>query len=333
MLQQWNVSAQVRLTQKLSADVGYVGSHGSDLLASHGLNQPVLASASNPVNCGYDGDAAHCITTSTSANAKLRVPIMGETPTALVASEFIGASSYRSLQATLRARAAAGLAFQAAYTLSHAESNSGSYNDQNKTSLDWGRSSFDRTHRLITNFDYSFPFLARAAGHTGALLKGWSVSGIVIARTGTPMTLTDPSGGGVYGRAGTSTITLCPGASAASLATSGTVGSRLNRWIDTGGICAAPAVGADGSTGYGNTGIGIMNGPGQLNTDFSLGKTTVIGGLREDAVLAFRMEFYNAFNHAQFANPGTTLGTAGFGAITQTSVAPRLIQFGMKYLF
>ena len=32
-------------------------------------------------------------------------------------------------------------------------------------------------------------------------------------------------------------------------------------------------------------------------------------------------------------NPGTTLGTASFGVITQTSVAPRLIQFGLKYLF
>ena len=76
-----------------------------------------------------------------------------------------------------------------------------------------------------------------------------------------------------------------------------------------------------------------MNGPGQFNTDFSLGKTLRVGGLREDAVLAFRTEFYNALNHPQFANPGTALGTATFGVITQTSVAPRLIQFALKYLF
>ena len=76
-----------------------------------------------------------------------------------------------------------------------------------------------------------------------------------------------------------------------------------------------------------------MNGPGQVNTDFSLGKRSRVGGLREDAELAFRVEFYNALNMPQFANPGTTLGTANFGVITQTSVAPRLIQFGLKYLF
>ena len=87
------------------------------------------------------------------------------------------------------------------------------------------------------------------------------------------------------------------------------------------------------TTGYGNAGVSIMNGPGQVNTDFSIGKRSRVGGLREDAQLAFRAEFYNALNRAQFANPGSTLGTASFGVITQTSVAPRLIQFGLKYQF
>ena len=58
-----------------------------------------------------------------------------------------------------------------------------------------------------------------------------------------------------------------------------------------------------------------------------------MGGLREDAELLFRVEFYNAFNHPQFNNPCTVFGTASFGKITQTSVAPRLIQFGLKYVF
>ena len=110
-------------------------------------------------------------------------------------------------------------------------------------------------------------------------------------------------------------------------------GSRLNHWIDTAAICAPAAIGSDGSTGYGSAGQSIMQGPGQFNTDFSLGKTFRVGGLREDAVLAFRTEFYNALNHPQFANPGTSLDTATFGVITQNSVAPRLIQFALKYLW
>jgi hypothetical protein len=93
-------------------------------------------------------------------------------------------------------------------------------------------------------------------------------------------------------------------------------------------------VGSDGlATGYGNAGLGIVNGPGQNDWDISLGKTTQVGGFHEDAQLQLRAEFYNALNHPQFANPGTTFGTANFGVITRASVAARLIQFGIKYIF
>ena len=92
-------------------------------------------------------------------------------------------------------------------------------------------------------------------------------------------------------------------------------------------------IGHDGATGFGTAGQNIVNGPGQLNTDFSLGKRTRVGGIREDSELTFRVEFYNALNHPQFSDPGTTFRTANFGVITGTSVAPRLIQFGLKYFF
>lgn len=72
---------------------------------------------------------------------------------------------------------------------------------------------------------------------------------------------------------------------------------------------------------------------GQVNSDFSLGKCARGGGIKENAELAFRVVFYNAINHSQFATPGTTFRTAIFGVITQTAVAPRLIHFGLKYQF
>jgi hypothetical protein len=317
------LSTQFRLLRGLTFDIGYVGSQGSRLLLVRGLNQPLLVSAGAGVNCGYDGVPAHCITTNTAQNAGLRVPILGETPTALAANEFSGASAYHSMQVTLRKQATHGLAFQTTYTYSRAATNTAIYNDPNNLSLDWARSSFDRTHRFTANFDYQLP----------ARLKGWTMAGIIIVQSGLPMTLSDPNGGGVYGHAAPATVTLCPGASHAGLVTGGDTGSRLNRWIDTAAICAPAAIGADGSTAYGTAGQSIMQGPGQFNTDFSLGKTFRVGGVREDAVLAFRTEFYNALNHPQFANPGTSLGTATFGVITQNSVAPRLIQFALKYLF
>lgn len=332
-LQQWNVTTKFRFHQASSVDVGYVGSRGDRLLMAHGLNQPLLASAASPVNCGYDGDGSRCVTANTSKNARLRVPILGETPTALLSSEFIGKSWYHSLQATFRSQIAKALAFQSAYTLSKALNNTNVHNDQNRLDLAKGRASFDRTHRIITNFDYQLPAPMAAKGWRGGLLRGWSLAGIVIVQSGLPMTLTDPAGGAVYGRAGTSNITMCPQASYADLVTAGGLRDRLGQWINTSAVCAAPAVGADGATGYGSAGLSVMNGPGQVNTDFSIGKRSRVGGLREDAELAFRVEFYNSLNKAQFANPGTTFGTANFGVITQTSTAPRLIQFGLKYLF
>jgi hypothetical protein len=297
------------------------------------MNQPLLASPSQPVNCGYDGVASRCITTNTSLNAKQRVPVLGETPTALLASEFGGMSWYHSMQATLRGRFSKGLTFQAAYTVSKALTNGANYNDQATTLVAKGRASFDRLHRLIANFDYALPVPAGLGAGWSKLLRGWSVAGIMIAQTGLPMTLTDPAGGAVYGRAGTSTVTICPGATHSDLTTEGGITDRLGHWIDTSAICQAPRVGSDGASGYGNAGQALMSGPGQVNTDFSIGKRTRVGGLREDAELAFRVEFYNTLNHAQFANPGTIFGTANFGVITQTAVAPRLIQFGLKYAF
>lgn len=332
-LQQWNATAKIRLRASLSLDVGYVGSRGDHLLLARGLNQPVLASAAQPVNCGYNGLASDCIVANTAANSALRVPVLGETQSALLASEYTGASWYHSMQATLRKQMSSGLTFQAAYTFSKAENNLSVLNDQNNLALAKARAAFDRTHRVITNFNYQLPLPAGSSAIGRMLMAGWSVTGIVLIQSGLPMTLTDPEGGTVYGRAATSTVTLCPGASYQSLVTGGSTASRMSRWLDSSAVCAPAVIGSDGSAGYGTAGQNILDGPGQVNSDFSLGKRSRVGGLREDAELAFRVEFYNAMNHSQFANPGTVFRTANFGVITQTAVAPRLIQFGLKYLF
>ena len=137
-----------------------MGSHGDRLLLSRGMNQPLLASAAQPVNCGFDG-VPHCIDEHV-ANAAQRVPVLGETQTALVTSEFTGASWYHSMQATLRKQMSNGLTFQAAYTFSKSENNMTVLNDQNNLALDKARAAFDRTHRLIANFDYQLPLPAAA---------------------------------------------------------------------------------------------------------------------------------------------------------------------------
>jgi len=119
------------------------------------------------------------------------------------------------------------------------------------------------------------------------------------------------------------------------------VKSRLNSFFDldsvadtSAGACAMPVLdGVPGATLYGDTRRAILLGPGQFNWDFSIVKKTIVGGLRENANLEFRTEFFNAFNHSQFTNPGTSLPGATFGVISSTSVAPRIMQFALRYSF
>jgi hypothetical protein len=95
------------------------------------------------------------------------------------------------------------------------------------------------------------------------------------------------------------------------------------------------------ATLFGNTGMGIMLGPGQFNFDASILKTTRV---TEKSTLQFRAEFFNLLNHPQFNNLGLSAGTsfgasipqpltAGSSTITSTSVNPRVIQLGLKFIF
>ena len=61
-------------------------------------------------------------------------------------------------------------------------------------------------------------------------------------------------------------------------------------------------------------------------------KTTKIW---EHGTLEFHIDAFNVFNHSQFNPPyGNDVNTpATFGKITSTSVTPRVMQFGLKYLF
>ena len=46
-----------------------------------------------------------------------------------------------------------------------------------------------------------------------------------------------------------------------------------------------------------------------------------------------RAEVFNAFNWVNYANPGSTIGTATFGRITSAASGPRVVQFAAKLHF
>jgi hypothetical protein len=222
-------------------------------------------------------------------------------------------------------------------------------------SQQYGQTPYSRPHRFVLNYQYELPF--KANGVLNKVVQGWAISGLTTIQSGSPLTLFDNRGGTVYGTPGSGTVEnglsraqLCPGFTYDQIATSGNVKDRLGsagnttvtRFFNSAAFCAPPVVGNDGSTGFGNSGIGIVRGPHQLNFDFQVGKITRIG---ERQTIQFRAEFFNLFNHAQFAIPGYTTQTAftnngplftsgtSLGVINQTSVNPRLIQLALKYSF
>jgi hypothetical protein len=219
----------------------------------------------------------------------------------------------------------------------------GNSNSPNNRHQRWGPADFDRRQRLVLTYLWDIPHLHGDSLLNQKVLGGWSFSGVTSFQSGLALTLTDPLGGTIFGNAGTSRAELCPGFTQAQVATTGGVEARLNNYFNGVALangspgttnnpsCPFPMIG-DG-TAYGNTGRGAFRGPHQANFDMALSKSTKVGGLNEAASLQFRAEFFNAFNHPQFANPGTSVGSGSFGKIGATSVAPRLIQFGLKYIF
>ena len=112
-----------------------------------------------------------------------------------------------------------------------------------------------------------------------------------------------------------------------------------NGWINKAAYTAAPCIGgtvqgdcagSGGATGFGDSGIGAIMGPGQDNWDISIIKNTKI---TEGTSLQFRAEFYNVWNHPQFNPPVNDTADATFGQIQSSSVPPRIMQFALKFLF
>ena len=113
--------------------------------------------------------------------------------------------------------------------------------------------------------------------------------------------------------------------------TGGAIGSKLNNYFNTACFTNPSVIGADGiGTGFGDSGTGIVNGPGQANADLALSRSIPIKWPKEGSGLQFRTELFNALNHPQFATPYTNFTSPTFGVISGTAVNPRIIQLALK---
>jgi hypothetical protein len=343
LIRQYNLGVQYQFAEGWVLEVGYVGSSGINLMTQyHNHNTAGLASPEHPING---------ITTNTIANVPFRVPYLGYQAVGVRGTDFVGASNYNSMQATVRKQFSKGFMVQGAYTwsknLTNLANNQANSNNADNMWQQWGPAQFNRPQRFVVNYSYDLPF----GTHTGVLqkvLSGWNLSGVTVVQNGTPMTIADPQAGTIYGTAGSaftgfSRAQMCPGMTYANIATSGSIEQRLGGasggpgYFNKAAFCSAPAIG--NGTDYGNSGVGIILGPGQFNWDMAVLKT--IKFLEKQSV-QFRTEFFNAFNHPQFANPNFSAAatyalpnvrSGAFGQITATNVNPRVIQFALKYSF
>jgi len=340
--QQWNLSVQRSLPKSWVMEVGYVGAKGTHLSALLDPMQARLASPQNPITVQDVFGNTYSITQNTQLNVGARSPQLGLNPRGYFQFVNSATSHYNSLQATVAHQFAKGLHFQGAYTLSKStdpvvSSGAGVYqfpiNDQTALAPSMALSDFDRTHRLVLSYRYEIPFFSRAHGLQSAVLGHWSVGGVTVLQSGLPFRVTDSAAGSVYGTAvpDTATPSLAPGYTLSSALTTGTIQQRLTEYVKPAAFVPAPALGIDGSTGFGTLGRNVFRGPSQQNWDMSLGKSWTV---TEAQVLKFSADFFNMWNHPAFDKPSITdIENPSFGQITNTVGTPRLVQFSLRYAF
>ncbi|HYL62601.1 MAG TPA: carboxypeptidase regulatory-like domain-containing protein [Candidatus Methylomirabilis sp.] len=247
-------------------------------------------------------------------------------------------SIYHALQAQVQ-RTVGDLTLSVAYTYSHSIDDSSDRGDAAfVNSYDFASnrasSSFDQRHAASISYVYAFPFF-KEKGLMHTLLGGWQASGITIAQTGLPFTVTNGIVGdnaGVANGTGTGSRPDLVGnpqaVTAAQQAASQAAGTR-------GLLFYNPAAYADpvGLT-FGDVGRDTLYLPGRLNFDFGLFKRFQFGESRE---LDFRWENFNLFNHTQFdqvsGSTSSSSNTSSTFLVMNQTHAPRRMQFGLRLQF
>jgi hypothetical protein len=182
------------------------------------------------------------------------------------------------------------------------------------------------------NYSYELPRPRGGNAFVQQALGGWMVTGVTTVQSGHPLAVTFSNSANIFG-IGTDRAQLSGSCTAGQYVNSGSVASKLGSYINAGCFTTPPVVSPDGGLTFGNSGVGILEGPGQFNFDLALIKRFALNWPKEHANLDFRSEFFNSFNHPQFSDPDTNFGGPTFGTINSTNVAPRIIQFALRMTF
>jgi len=363
-VQQWHLDVQKELPGNIVATVSYVGSKGTHLSQQRNFNQLVpVTSANNPFAAGQPITQADCdaigtgaLANGTAYNAAVETNLgvaCGNDPNLsrplqgfgnITRLEDQANSIYHALQTSVH-RTVGDLTLSVAYTYSHSIDDSsdrfdGAFVNSYDLATNRGSSNFDVRHNLAISYVYGLPFF-KGSGMTHTLLGGWQISGITIAQTGTPVSITNDTDFG----------------DAAGVANGVGTGSRPDLVGDPhsshpsnipgirGPLLYNPAAFAipTGLT-FGNVGRNTLAGPGRINFDFGLFKRFSFG---ESRALDFRWENFNLFNHTQYNGISSSMDC---GVVGSTAADPacinsssflhasgahlaRRMQFGLRFQF
>jgi len=334
--QQWNLSVGRQLPGEVLVEAGYNGSSSSNL----------------PTTVSYDELAKQYWTSALATQANTPY---GNTYTNVTDSAaMVGVASYNQGTLKIEKRFKSGGVISGNYTysksLADVESSGGggfgngaqavpntgnfiSYGPQDSQNLRGGEyslSSFDVRHRVVVSYVVPLPFgegqrWAHYNGVAGAVVSGWTINGITDFQKGFPMSFNQQSNNTLTGY-GYGTIRPNKVAGCDPIIT-GSGKNRLNKWFNTACYTVAP----DFSLGNEPRVDPKVRTDGTDNWDISLLKSTKV---HDNINAQFRAEFFNIFNHPQFAAPQNSADdSVNFGTVIAQMNNPRLVQFSLRINF
>jgi hypothetical protein len=326
---QYNLSMQRQLGSSMVLEASYVGS------SSHKLTGLV---DSNPMILGTSRRLFSTQPGASSSNYSF-----------LDTFDNVGRAHYNSLEAgfskrTTKTRYLGSTQFQLSYTYQHSIDNESGFRETTSRVPYYNQkqfmasSDYDLRHNLVFSGDWTLPFDQMWSSGPRRLTQGWNIFPIVSYRTGYPLNVTaginrtgarvGPSGAGdpnlVQANLLTANVPLFDPHNRQTL--NGRTGSYYFSPADFGTFSDPNA----NQNTYGTLGRNAFYGPGRINTDVSLVKSTLIYG--ENTFLEFRADFFNIFNHAEFNNPNVSITSGTFGQVTSTG-AGRIIQLALHLTF
>jgi hypothetical protein len=336
--EEYMLSIQRELGADTVISVNYVGNQGHRLLVLEEANpgDPSLCLfLSNPANlapgqipCGPFGEDTIYKSSSGQVFNGTRGPL-GSNFGSNANQATLGNSNYNALQITAR-HTAENLTVLAGYTYGKSQdqsSNLGEAVNPFNPSLSKALSSFDVKHNFVVSYSYQLPVVAlfRASNRW---TQGWELSGITHFSTGLPVTLINYGDNSLIGAEpnGVNNFGIDePDYTGGPLKLNGNPRNG-KAYFDT-AVFPQNALGTPGTARR-----RFFYGPGLDDFDIALLKTLRV---TESKSLQFRIEAFNAFNHAQFFGPQSVDGninSSTFGNVI-SAASPRLMQAGAKFLF